>query len=95
LKPFDKVLVRVDDDRLWVATLFSHIEMWEQQIPYNDKTAHLVGTTEIDWEQRRYEIAKDALAALLSNPTIGGVYASYSKVAVDYADALIKELKKK
>ena len=51
--------------------------------------------TEIDWEQRRYEIAKDALAALLSNPTIGGVYASYSKVAVDYADALIEELKKK
>lgn len=50
---------------------------------------------EIDWEQRRYEIAKDALAALLSNPTIGGVYASYSKVAVNYADALIEELKKK
>lgn len=50
---------------------------------------------EIDWEQRRYEIAKDALAALLSNRKIGGVYDSYSKVAVDYADALIKELKKK
>lgn len=49
----------------------------------------------IDWEQRRYEIAKDALAALLSNPTIEGVYASYSKVAVDCADALIEELKKK
>ena len=46
LKPFDKVLVRVDDDRLWVAILFSHIEMWKQQIPYNDKTAHLVGTTD-------------------------------------------------
>lgn len=51
--------------------------------------------TEVDWEQRRYEIARDALTALLSNPTIGGVYASYSKVAVDYADALIEELKKK
>lgn len=50
---------------------------------------------EIDWEQRRYEIARDALTALLSNPTIGGVYVSYSKVAVDYADALIEELKKK
>ena len=50
---------------------------------------------EIDWEQRRYEIAKDALAALFSNPTIGGVYASYPKFAVDYADALIEELKKK
>lgn len=48
---------------------------------------------EIDWEQRRYEIAKDALAALLINPT--RVYTSYSKVAVDYADALIEELKKK
>lgn len=49
---------------------------------------------EIDWEQRRYEIAKDALAALLSNPTIRGVYTPYSKVVVDYANALIKELKK-
>lgn len=46
LKPFDKVLVRDDDDRLWVAIVFSHIEMWEQQIPYNSDTAHLVGTTE-------------------------------------------------
>ena len=50
---------------------------------------------EIDWEQRRYEIAKDVLAALLSNRKIGEVYASYSKVAVDYADVLIEELKKK
>ena len=50
---------------------------------------------DINWEQRRYEIAKDALAALLSNRKIGGVYASYSKVAVDYADVLIEKLKKK
>lgn len=49
----------------------------------------------IDWEQRRYEIAKDMLTALLSNPTIRGVYASYSKVAVRLSDALIEELKKK
>lgn len=46
LKPFDKVLVRDDDDRSWVAIVFSHIEMWEQQIPYNSDTAHLVGTTD-------------------------------------------------
>lgn len=46
----------------------------------------------IDWEQRRYEIAKDVLAALLINLT--RVDTSYSKVAVDYADALIEELKK-
>lgn len=48
----------------------------------------------VDWEQRRYEIAKDMLTALLSNPTIRGVYASYSKVAVRLSDALIEELKK-
>lgn len=44
LKPFDKVLVRDDDDSSWVAIVFSHIELWEQQIPYNSDTAHLVGT---------------------------------------------------
>lgn len=48
----------------------------------------------IDWEQRRYEIAKDMLTALLSNPTIRREYTPYLKVAVDYADALIEELKK-
>lgn len=58
-----------------------------------DDYPHTFGK-EIDWEQRRYEIAKDALAALLISPTIGVVYASYSKVAVNYADALIEELKK-
>ena len=57
-------------------------------------TRYFRQSKEIDWEQRRYEIAKDALAALLSDPTIG-VNTSYSKVAVDYADALIEELKKK
>lgn len=55
-------------------------EVWQKQ-------------AEIDWEQRRYEIAKDILAALISSPTTR--YYSYSKVAVEYADALIKELKKK
>ena len=46
LKPFDKVLVRDYDASWWVAAVFSHIGMWKQQIPYNDKTAHLVGTTD-------------------------------------------------
>lgn len=50
---------------------------------------------EIDWEQRRYEIARDALTALLSVPTIGAICAPCSKAAVTYADSLIKELKKK
>lgn len=53
-KPFDKVLVRDYDSDLWRATHYSHCDelqkhhcecsVWEQCIPYNEETAHLVGT---------------------------------------------------
>lgn len=46
LKPFDKVLVRDYDACWWAAAVFSHTGMWKQQIPYNGKTAHLVGTND-------------------------------------------------
>lgn len=51
----------------------------------------------IDWEQRRYETAKDLLAAFMSNScsnVFGGSKEYQAKDAVEYADALIKELKK-
>lgn len=60
-KPFDKVLVRDNNDEQWRASFFSHYEPDEnmpfqvpfitgghayfQCIPYNEETAHLVGTT--------------------------------------------------
>lgn len=58
LQPFDRVLVRDYDDACWAASIFSHIEKdedgrqvyiaagcsWNQCIPYNDNTAHLLGT---------------------------------------------------
>lgn len=50
----------------------------------------------IDWEQRRYEIAKDLLAAFLSNSNQEvwtGNAQNQAKDALHYADALIKELK--
>ena len=53
---------------------------------------------EIDWEQRRYEIAKDILTAWCSNPDRGtglGILKNDSEAAVRYADALIKALKEK
>lgn len=59
-KPFDKVLVRDDNNEKWRIDLFSHqrdnglyvgIEYsWKCCIPYNDQTAHLLGTTE-NWEE--------------------------------------------
>ena len=51
----------------------------------------------IDWEQRRYEISKDMMAAFLSN-SCSNVYVGnpdeQAKSAVMFADALIAELKK-
>lgn len=56
LQPFDKVLVRNGDDVEWVCALFSFYdehteyavatEYFSQCVPYNDETAHLVGTTD-------------------------------------------------
>ena len=53
---------------------------------------------EIDWEQRKYEIAKDILTEWCTNPDRGtglGIPKNDSAAAVRYADALIEELKKK
>lgn len=49
----------------------------------------------IDWEQRRYEIAKDVMAASFNQPMDGVSIASYVHNCVQWADALVEELKKK
>lgn len=52
---------------------------------------------EIDWEQRRYEVAKGILTAFMSNScsnVYSGTPENQAKDAVLYADALINELKK-
>lgn len=59
-KPYDKVLVRESNDFPWRIDLFSHIQdgakpyvclyhYWKYCIPYNDQTAHLLGTDK-NWE---------------------------------------------
>ena len=49
----------------------------------------------IDWEQRRYEIAKDITAAIYTRPNAGagGALPNYNRI-VAAADGLIRELKK-
>lgn len=61
LKPFDKVITRVDVNAIWTANIFSHIDSYGKYVtigcvggypyclPYNDETAHLIGTTD-DWK---------------------------------------------
>lgn len=56
LKPFDKVLCRDHDTDIWWADFYSHMTKrgryhcigltWQYCIPYNDRTAHLLGTTD-------------------------------------------------
>lgn len=62
LKPFDKVLVRNDDRNEWRVALYSYMKginreimmcefCWNQGIPYNDETKHLVGTSDMPDEK--------------------------------------------
>lgn len=63
-------------------------------------------TPTVDWEQRRYEIAKEAMTAIMSNKeyynqavangdSVGCYHipTSVSVAAIEFADALVKELK--
>lgn len=52
----------------------------------------------IDWEQRRYELAKEAMNSILTAPIVDGVNPNPSAedvaiYSVKLADALIEELK--
>lgn len=54
---------------------------------------------QIDWEQRRYEIAKAAMVGELASPVVEGIdpnpsITDVAKWSVMLADALINELKK-
>lgn len=48
----------------------------------------------INWEQRRYEIARDIMVASFCQPMDGASIASYVHSCVLWADVLIEELKK-
>lgn len=50
---------------------------------------------EIDWEQRRYEIAKEVLPLIIGDTVIDYLdVVEVAKAAVRLSDALIEELKK-
>lgn len=77
-----------DDDSLYNASVHD-IEIIDDS---TDKA--------IDWEQRRYEIAKDALTGIIAEESIPGAnpYHYFDEDvsrAIKYADELIKRLKAK
>lgn len=67
-----------------------------RQRTFDDKEIELIDTTKarpIDWEQRRYEIAKEVLAASFATSIEGISMESYVRFCVYISDMLIKELK--
>lgn len=60
-KTFDNVITRVHNKSIWTANIFSHIDQHGKYVtigcisgytyclPYNDETAHLIGTTD-EWK---------------------------------------------
>lgn len=67
-KPFDKVLTRNDDRQIWHVSIYSHYQpnmlikkhrciddAYEQCIPYNEETQHLIGTNK-PYQPKKKEI---------------------------------------
>ena len=60
-KPFDRVITRGDNNDIWTANIFSHMNSYGEYVaigcvggyhyclPYNDETAKLIGTSD-DWK---------------------------------------------
>ena len=79
------------------GTLYCNV--LEKRMSSNETCSHFIYKTIIDWEQRRYEIAKEALNGLIAAPVVEGVdpippMATIARDAVKIADCLIEELKK-
>ena len=77
----------VDNKREWCTYVQSELEFIKEE-PQRD----------IDWEQRRYEIAKFALQGFCANsePSIvqGTTFQQITEWSIEIADLLITELKK-
>ena len=77
-----------NDDR--EASVFNFKETPEEILAMPDIEE---GNKVIDWEQRRYEIARDIAAAIHTKPNVSGTLLNYNQI-VAAADRLIRELKK-
>lgn len=72
----------------------TQIELETMHAVKNAAREYVSKSNNIDWEQRRYEIAKDYAIRLLLAQWFDGEAEDASKCAVMFADKLIDELKK-
>lgn len=76
---------------------WSEERVFDSDIEYI-RVAKTKAESPIDWEQRRYEIAKESMNGLLAAPVVEGINPNPSvkdvaTLSVRLADALIEELK--
>ena len=97
-RPFRKAVVKDTGETVMVRMcrepLTARTAMYETQEGRKFPMFALEHEKEIDWEQRRYEVAKNAMVGLMAGHQT--IYEAYklATVAMKYADALINELKK-
>ena len=84
----------------WGTTQYLDRDGVYHQRNFNDGEIKILEPEEnaIDWEQRRYELAKEAMNRILTAPVVAGVNPNPSvediaMLSVRLANALIKELK--
>lgn len=66
-KPFEQVLVRDSNSGLWRANFYSHRDdignhvcmsgVWNYCIPYNEETAHLLGTNKEHGKPKKWHVS--------------------------------------
>ena len=81
----------------WGPTQYYGSDGIYRQRTFRDKELEFIDTTDalpIDWEQRRYEIARDIIAASFDQYVANISTKTYVKICVQWADNLIEELKK-
>lgn len=74
------------------ATL--HCQYWDTRKPSNHTCEHFERKATINWEQRRYEIAKDVMCAYMQSFNGKVETGECARASVMFANALISELKK-
>lgn len=71
------------------ACVAEHTRMVRQRAKSNEAEPD----SKIDWEQRRYEIATQAMVAMIDNKKINNNARLIALNAVEIANAMVKELK--
>lgn len=87
----------IDIGKEWGPTQYYGIDGIYRQRNFRDKELELIDTTDalpIDWEQRRYEIAKGIISKAFNQYVKSMSAEDFTDICLQWADALIEELKK-